>query len=90
MTAPQLALDLTREGVSTVIWATGFRLDFGWIDLPIFREDGRPRHQGGVTEVPGLYFVGLPWLSCRGSAFIWGAWKDAERLAGLIAADKGS
>ncbi|MES2541001.1 MAG: NAD(P)/FAD-dependent oxidoreductase [Pseudomonadota bacterium] len=90
VTAPQLALDLTREGVSTVIWATGFRLDFGWIDLPIFREDGRPRHQGGVTEVPGLYFVGLPWLSCRGSAFIWGAWKDAERLAGLIAADKGS
>ena len=90
VTAPQLALDLTREGVSTVIWATGFRLDFGWIDLPIFREDGRPRHQDGVTEVPGLYFVGLPWLSCRGSAFIWGAWKDAERLAGLIAADKGS
>lgn len=90
VTDPQLALDLTREGVSNVIWATGFRLDFGWIDLPIFREDGRPRHQDGVTEVPGLYFVGLPWLSCRGSAFIWGAWKDAERLAGLIAADKGS
>jgi putative flavoprotein involved in K+ transport len=86
VTDPILALDLKQEGIATVIWATGFRLDFGWIDLDIFREDGRPRHQDGVTEVPGLYFVGLPWLSCRGSAFIWGAWKDADRLAAHIAA----
>jgi putative flavoprotein involved in K+ transport len=85
VTNPRLALDLKREGISTVIWATGFKLDFGWIDLDIFLPDGRPRHQDGVTEVPGLYFMGLPWLSCRGSAFIWGAWKDAERLAGVIA-----
>lgn len=83
---PILSLDLAKEGISSVIWATGFRLDFGWIAMEIFREDGRPRHQDGVSEVPGLYFVGLPWLSCRGSAFIWGAWRDAERLAGLIAA----
>jgi putative flavoprotein involved in K+ transport len=88
VTNPILALDPGKEGISTVIWATGFQLDFGWIDLDIFREDGRPRHQDGVTEVPGLYFIGLPWLSCRGSAFIWGAWKDAERLAGLIATPK--
>lgn len=86
VTNPTLALDLKAAGVSTVIWATGFQLDFGWIDLDIFQPDGRPRHQDGVTEVPGLYFMGLPWLSCRGSAFIWGAWKDAERLAGVIAA----
>jgi putative flavoprotein involved in K+ transport len=86
VTGPTLALDLKAAGISTVIWATGFRVDFGWIDLDIFFKDGRPRHQDGVTEVPGLYFVGLPWLSCRGSAFIWGAWKDAERLAALIAA----
>ncbi|MFN3576365.1 MAG: flavin-containing monooxygenase [Tabrizicola sp.] len=86
VTNPILALDLKSAGISTVIWATGFRLDFGWIDLDIFRDDGRPRHQDGVTEVPGLYFIGLPWLSCRGSAFIWGAWKDAERLAAHIAA----
>ena len=86
VTQPTLALDLKREGISTVIWATGFRLDFGWIDLDIFQPDGRPRHKEGVTEVPGLYFMGLPWLSCRGSSFIWGAWKDAERLAGVIAA----
>jgi putative flavoprotein involved in K+ transport len=86
VTDPLLSLDLAKEGISTVIWATGFRLDYSWIDLDILRPDGRPRHQDGVTEVPGLYFVGLPWLSCRGSAFIWGAWRDAERLAGLIAA----
>lgn len=86
VTNPTLALDLKREGISTVIWATGFKLDFGWVEMDIFQPDGRPRHQDGVTEVPGLYFMGLPWLSCRGSAFIWGAWKDAERLAGVIAA----
>ncbi len=85
VTHPVLALDLSAAEVSTVIWATGFQLDFGWIDLDIFRPDGRPRHTDGVTEIPGLYFMGLPWLSCRGSAFIWGAWKDAERLAGVIA-----
>lgn len=85
VTNPVLSLDLTREGITSVIWATGFKLDFGWIDLDIFRDDGRPRHQDGVTEVPGLFFIGLPWLSCRGSSFIWGAWKDAERLAGVIA-----
>jgi putative flavoprotein involved in K+ transport len=86
VTHPKLALDLKAEGIGSVIWATGFQLDFGWIDLDVLREDGRPRHSDGVSEVPGLFFIGLPWLSCRGSAFIWGAWKDAERLAGLIAA----
>jgi putative flavoprotein involved in K+ transport len=86
VTTPTLDLDLRSEGIGTVIWATGFKLDFGWIKLDIFQPDGRPRHQGGVSDVPGLYFVGLPWLSCRGSAFIWGAWKDAERLASHIAA----
>ncbi|NHB78218.1 flavin-containing monooxygenase [Rhodobacter calidifons] len=86
VTHPRLTLNLAEAGIRTVIWATGFRLDFGWIDMDICREDGRPRHQDGVSEVPGLYFIGLPWLSCRGSAFIWGAWKDAERLAAHIAA----
>ena len=83
---PILSLDLQAAGISTVIWATGFKLDYGWIGLDIFRPDGRPRHvEGVVEEVPGLYFVGLPWLSCRGSSFIWGAWRDAERLAAHIA-----
>jgi putative flavoprotein involved in K+ transport len=86
VTHPTLALDLKAEGITSIVWATGFQLDFGWVDLDIFQKDGRPRHKDGVTEVPGLYFVGLPWLSCRGSSFIWGAWKDGERLAGVIAA----
>ncbi|MGL4237876.1 flavin-containing monooxygenase [Tabrizicola sp.] len=86
VTDPILSLDLGREGITSIVWATGFKLDFSWIDLDIFREDGRPRHTDGITEIPGLYFIGLPWLSCRGSAFIWGAWKDAERLAARIAA----
>ncbi len=86
VTDPILALDLKAEGITSIVWATGFALDFGWIDIDAFRPDGRPHHRDGVSTVPGLYFVGLPWLSCRGSAFIWGAWKDAERLAGVIAA----
>jgi putative flavoprotein involved in K+ transport len=84
VTNPTLKLDLAAEGITSVVWATGFQLDFGWIDIDIFRPDGRPRHTDGVSEIQGLFFVGLPWLSCRGSAFIWGAWRDAERLAGLI------
>ncbi|MBA3909505.1 MAG: FAD-dependent oxidoreductase [Rhodobacter sp.] len=84
--APTLHLDLHAEAIGAIIWATGFQVDFGWIDIDVFHPDGRPRHTDGITEVPGLYFIGLPWLSCRGSAFIWGAWCDAERLAGLIAA----
>jgi putative flavoprotein involved in K+ transport len=86
VTDPILTLDLQAEGITSIIWATGFQLDFGWIGIDTFRDDGRPRHSEGVSEVPGLYFVGLPWLSCRGSAFIWGAWRDAERLAVHIAA----
>lgn len=86
VTDPVLSLKLKEAGIGTIIWATGFALDFGWIDIDLFRADGRPRHTDGVSEVPGLYFVGLPWLSCRGSAFMWGAWRDAERLAGVIAA----
>ena len=88
VTDPLLSLDLRAEKISTIIWATGFKLDFGWIDIDAFEDDGRPRHENGVTEIPGLYFVGLPWLSCRGSAFIWGAWRDAERLAAHIAIRK--
>lgn len=85
VTDPVASLDLPREGISSIIWATGYKLDFSWIAIDTFREDGRPRHSDGVSEVPGLYFVGLPWLSCRGSAFIWGAWRDAKRLAAQIA-----
>lgn len=88
LTHPVRRLPLAENGIASIVWATGFANDFGWIGIDVFDAKGRPRHQNGVSEVPGLYFVGLPWLSCRGSAFIWGAWRDAERLAGVIAASR--
>lgn len=83
---PLLALDLRDAGVSAIIWATGYALDYGWIRFDAFDEKGRPAHERGVSKVPGLYFVGLPWLSRRASAFIWGVWHDADYIAGQIAA----
>ncbi|MES2433690.1 MAG: NAD(P)/FAD-dependent oxidoreductase [Pseudomonadota bacterium] len=82
---PILALDLAKEGVTSIIWATGFALDFGWLQVDAFDEKGRPAHDRGVSGVPGLYFLGLPWLSRRASPFIWGVWHDADYLAGHIA-----
>jgi putative flavoprotein involved in K+ transport len=86
VTDPILTLDLGKEGITSIIWATGYVLDFGWIKVDAFDEKGRPAHQRGVSKVPGLYFLGLPWLSRRASPFIWGVWHDADYLAGQIAA----
>jgi putative flavoprotein involved in K+ transport len=61
-------------------------LDFGWIDAPVFDERGTPLHHRGVTEVPGLYFLGLAYLSKLGSSFVQGVGDDAARLAAHIAA----
>ncbi|WRH61451.1 MAG: NAD(P)/FAD-dependent oxidoreductase [Fuscovulum sp.] len=83
---PVLSLNLAAAGVTSVIWATGYVLDFGWMKIDVFDEKGRPRHDKGVSVVPGLYFIGLPWLSRRASPFIWGVWHDADYLAGQIAA----
>ncbi|NGQ91606.1 NAD(P)-binding domain-containing protein [Rhodobacter sp. HX-7-19] len=85
VTDPILSLDLKAAGVGAVIWATGYVLDFGWIGIDVFDDKGRPRHDKGISEVPGLYFLGLPWLSRRASPFIWGVWHDADHLAGHIA-----
>lgn len=74
-------LDLAAENVSSIVWTTGFRLDFGWIDLPIFDEFGAPRHVRRVTEVPGLTFLGLPWQLNQGSATFFGVANDARYLA---------
>jgi putative flavoprotein involved in K+ transport len=78
-------LDLGREGVSTVLWAGGFRPAFRWIDLPIFDALGFPRATRGVTEVPGLAFVGLPWLHTRKSPLLLGVGDDADHVAQAIA-----
>jgi putative flavoprotein involved in K+ transport len=88
VTDPIAQLNLGSAGITSIIWATGYGLDFGWIKAGAFDDKGRPAHQRGVSVVPGLYFLGLPWLSRRASAFIWGVWHDAEYLAGHIAASE--
>ena len=84
VTDPVLELDLAEAGVNTIIWATGFSLDFSWLKVAAFDDDGRPKHQRGVSAEPGIYFLGLPWLSNRSSSFIWGVWHDAKYLADHI------
>lgn len=82
--APVRDLDLAAAGVGTVIWATGYRYDFDWVDLPIFadpRARALPSHRGGVTGVPGAYFIGLPWLSKRKSSLMAGMGEDAAFVA---------
>jgi putative flavoprotein involved in K+ transport len=71
--------------VDAVIWATGYRADYSWIKLPIFDSDGRLRHRRGVTDVPGLYFLGLTWQYTRGSALIGWVKDDAKFIAERIA-----
>ncbi|WP_353473980.1 NAD(P)/FAD-dependent oxidoreductase [Salipiger sp. H15] len=84
MTHPLAELDLAEAGVSTIIWATGYALDYGWLELDVLDETGRPRQQRGVSPERGFYFLGLPWLSRRGSSFIWGVWHDARYIADQI------
>lgn len=81
---PILKLDLAQAGISTIIWATGYGFDYSWLPFDVFDARGRPQHNRGVTNEPGLYFLGLPWQSRRGSAFIWGVWHDAKYLADQI------
>lgn len=71
--------------VDAVIWATGYRPDYSWIKQPVIGEDGRLRHRRGVTDVPGLYFLGLTWQHTRGSALIGFIKDDAEFIAERIA-----
>lgn len=86
---PILSLDLAAEGITSIVWATGYTLDFGWLKVDAFDETGRPKHQRGVSAEPGVYFLGLPWLSRRGSSFIWGVWHDAKFVADHIAIQRG-
>ena len=79
------AIDPARSAITSVVWATGFRTDYGWIDAPVFDSSGRPRHDRGVTSVRGLYFIGLPWLHTWGSARFSGVAADAEHLGRVIA-----
>jgi putative flavoprotein involved in K+ transport len=77
-----LELDLTSGEIATVLWATGFRPDHAWLDIPVLDRTGRIRHDGGVvTTAPGLYVLGLPVLRTRASTYIHGAAADTEALA---------
>jgi putative flavoprotein involved in K+ transport len=83
-------LDLAAEGIASVVWATGFRRDYGWLQVPVLGPDGELRQAGGVTEAPGLYGLGLPFLRRRKSTFIDGVGDDARALAAHAAAYLGA
>jgi putative flavoprotein involved in K+ transport len=82
---PLTSLSLGEAGVSTVIYASGFSGDFSWINLPILDNRGQPAHYRGISPVPGLYFLGFPWLSSRKSGIILGIEEDAQRISEAIA-----
>jgi len=89
MSGVQHGLPVLEDGrvldVANVVWCTGFHPDFSWIDLPVFADDGEPRHDRGVVPgEPGLYFVGLHFLYALSSTMIHGVGRDAERIAGVI------
>ena len=79
--APIQELALRGRGITSVVWATGFRDDFGWVQLPIFDEAGEPVHRRGVTACRGVYFLGRSWLHTQKSSFIYGMNEDATYLA---------
>lgn len=84
VTNPILKLDLHEASVNSIIWATGFTVDYRWLKVDALDVDGKPKHERGISTEPGVYFVGLPWQSRRGSSFIWGVWHDAKFVADQI------
>jgi putative flavoprotein involved in K+ transport len=89
LSSPLPELDLAAAGVTSIVWATGYATDFEWLKVGAFDDAGRPRHQRGVSSEPGVYFLGLPWQSRRGSSFIWGVWHDAKHIADQIVIQRG-
>jgi putative flavoprotein involved in K+ transport len=78
-------LNLAAENITSVLWATGYMLDLGFVDIPVLDAWSYPRHVRGVTEQPGLYVVGLPWLTGHYSSIVGGVGVDAEYVAGCVA-----
>ena len=89
LTEPLRHLDLRAACISAVVWATGYAYDFGWLDVPVLNARGEPVHRQGVTDGPGMYFLGLRWLSNFKSSLLSGIGEDAARLADHIAAREG-
>jgi putative flavoprotein involved in K+ transport len=83
--APPLDLDLASGEIKTIIWATGYRPDYSWLELPVFDRKGMVRHDGGVVSSPGVYLMGLPFLRRRKSTLIDGAGDDARELSDHLA-----
>jgi len=84
VTDPVLELNLTEVGITSILWATGFDVDYSWLKVDAFDKEGKPKHERGISAEAGIYFLGLPWQSRRGSSFIWGVWHDAKFLADQI------
>jgi putative flavoprotein involved in K+ transport len=82
-------LDYRAAGITSIVWCIGFRTDYSWLDLPVFNGRGQPAHVRGVTPLPGIYFLGLPWLYTWGSGRFSGVARDAEYLAEHIEARVG-
>src|SRR6516165_4773080 len=82
-------LDYRAAGITSIVWCIGFRTDYSWIDLPVFNGRVQPIHVRGVASVPGVYFLGLPWLYTWGSGRFSGVARDAEYLAEHIEARVG-
>lgn len=78
---PILELDMAEANITTVIWASGFGYDFSWLQVDAFDEFNKPKHKQGISPERGVYFLGLPYLTGRGSSFIWGVWHDAKYIA---------
>jgi putative flavoprotein involved in K+ transport len=78
-------VNLAAENITSVIWATGYGLDFSILDIPVLDQWNYPRHSKGVTEHPGLYALGLPWLNGHWSAIFAGVGRDAKYIAEHIA-----
>jgi putative flavoprotein involved in K+ transport len=87
--SPRLQLDLRSGEIRTIVWATGFRPDYRWLDVPVLDAKGRLRHDGGIVDSPGLYALGLPVLRRRKSSFICGIEDDAREVIDHLAQDLG-
>ncbi len=84
LTNPILSLNLAEAGIKSIVWATGFKVDYRWMEVDVFDDQGYPVHKRGITAEKGIYFLGLPNQSNRSSSFIWGVWHDAKYIADHI------
>ena len=86
---PIRSINLFDENITTILWATGFSNDYDWLQVDAFKAENIPSHKRGISSEPGVYFLGLPWQSRRGSSFIWGVWHDAKFIVDHIKKQQG-